>query len=73
MAVIENMRVMYEGPVYARTVSRGIVLESLERQLDEAIEEALGERYSLGGGWTGWARIAVELRDAEVNPHPSDG
>lgn len=63
---------MYKGPVYARPVSRGIVLEGLDVQLDEAIENALGERYLLGSGWTGWARIAIELRDAEESPRSSE-
>jgi hypothetical protein len=53
----------YDGKIYVRPVGRGVTLLDPEGRpdLDEAIEEAVAKRYGAVSGWTGHARIRVEL------------
>jgi hypothetical protein len=53
----------YDGKIYVRPVGRGVTLLDPEGRpdLDEAIEEAVAKRYGAVSGWTGRARIRVEL------------
>jgi hypothetical protein len=58
-------RLNYEGRVYVAPVGEGVTLWDLENQptLDEAIEDAVASRYGTVSGWSGRARIHVEVLD----------
>ncbi len=53
----------YDGRIYVRPVGRGVTLLDPEGRpdLDEAIEEAVAKHYGAVSGWTGRARIRIEL------------
>ena len=54
--------IRYAGELYVRPYRRGTYLG--DRHLEEAIERALGERYSFGEGWRGEAEITIRLFEA---------
>ena len=54
-----HRRFEYDGPVYIRPLSRGIVLEATDTYLDAEIEEFVGAHVA--EGWSGSLRIVVEL------------
>ena len=55
----------YEGQIYVRPLGRGVSLVELgSKDLAVAIEDAVGDRFSAGSGWTGTARISVEIGEA---------
>lgn len=53
----------YEGRIYVRPVGRGVTLNDAqgEPHLDELIEDAVARRYGAVYGWSGRARIRVEI------------
>lgn len=53
----------YEGRIYVRPIGRGVMLRDLEGepQLDELIEDAVARRYGAVNGWSGRARIRIEI------------
>ena len=55
----------YEGAIYVRPVGRGVTLIDLKGSpnLDELIETAVAARYGAVSGWTGRARVHVEILD----------
>jgi hypothetical protein len=59
----EQLDLDYEGEVYVRPVGRGVTLVDRDQDLDEAIESAVAARYGAVSGWSGRARIRVEILD----------
>jgi hypothetical protein len=55
----------YDGRIYVRPVGRGVTLRDLDGapHLDELVEDAVAKRYGAVSGWTGHARIRVEILD----------
>ena len=53
----------YEGTIYVAPVGRGVTLLEPDGQptLDEVVEETVAERYGPVSGWTGRARIRIEI------------
>jgi hypothetical protein len=58
-------RLDYDGRVYVAPVGEGVTLWDLEDQptLDEAVEDAVASRYGAVSGWSGRARIHIEILD----------
>ena len=49
--------IAYRGDVHIRPYHRGTYLGA--DHLETLIERALGERYSYGGGWDGYAVVSI--------------
>jgi hypothetical protein len=63
----------YNGVIYVRPVGRGVSLVELDWQdLDEATENAVTARHGTASGWTGRARITVEIGDEARNEGDQD-
>jgi hypothetical protein len=58
----------YEGEINVQPYRRGTYLGSMH--LEELIERTLGERYSFGKGWRGYAVVRVEFY--EDRPEEAD-
>ncbi|MGH3035355.1 MAG: hypothetical protein ACRDON_12495 [Gaiellaceae bacterium] len=55
----------YDGRIYVRPVGRGVTMIDLvgSPELDELIEEGVAELHGVVSGWTGRARVRVEILD----------
>ncbi len=62
----------YKGDVHVRSYRRGIYLGGAH--LEQLIERALGDRYSFGQGWRGYAVVSIELyeREADIGAREAD-
>jgi hypothetical protein len=56
--------VKYSGEVRVRPYRGGIYLG--DEHLEQLIERTLGERYSFGQGWRGYAVVSIELREQKT-------
>jgi hypothetical protein len=58
-----DSHIAYEGAIYVAPVGRGVTLLEPDGQptLDEVVEETVAERYGPVSGWTGRARIRIEI------------
>ena len=59
----DDSDIAYEGAIYVAPVGRGVTLLEPDGQptLDEVVEETVAERYGAVSGWTGRARIRIEI------------
>ena len=54
----------YEGSMTVRPMGRGIIIEetvSSWEDLEQVVISLLGQRYTCATGWTGRARVRIEL------------
>jgi len=53
--------IAYSGDVHVRPYRRGTYLGA--DHLETVVERALGERYSYGGGWDGYAVVSIAFHE----------
>jgi hypothetical protein len=57
--------IRYKGDARVRPYRRGTYLG--DGHLEQLIERALGDRYSFGQGWRGFAVVSIELYEQRPN------
>lgn len=53
----------YSGEIHVRPYRRGIFLA--DSHLEQLIERTLGDRYSFGQGWRGFALVSIKLYEQQ--------
>ncbi len=62
--------IRYTGEAQVRSYRGGIYLG--DTHLEQLIERTLGERYSFGQGWRGFAVVSIELYEEQPDSDSAD-